>query len=136
MPVDQALVIAAANAVAAIDGIEADPRTVVEDAFLLSMAFTDADEYLAAVANTVRALEQLISKTVSPAKLKHNHKEWLSYHYQHRVAQGERADLRIVFRYADDKVRLRAFGHRNLPMDFYERITESRKADTASSQEE
>ena len=126
MSVDQALVIDTAIAIAAVEGIEADPHTIVEDAFLLSMAFSDRDDYLAAAANTVRALKQLVERTASPAKLKHNHKGWLSYHYQHKVAQGERADLRIVFRYADGKVRLRAFGHRSLPKDFYERISDRR----------
>lgn len=122
MSIDQALVIDTAIAIAAVEGIEADPHAIVEDAFLLSMAFSDRDDYLAAAANTVRALKQLVERTVSPANLKHNHKGWLSYHYQHKVAQGERADLRIVFRYADGKVRLRAFGHRSLPKDSYERI--------------
>ena len=131
MLVDQALVVDAANAIVAVEGIEADPRAIVEDAFLLSIAFTDPDEYLAAVANTTRALAQLVGKSVSSSKLKHNHEGWLSYHYQHKVAQGARADLRIVFRYADGKVRLRAFGHRNLPVDFYERISAGREIEEA-----
>lgn len=126
MSISDATIINAARAIAGVEGVEADARAVVEDAFLLSMAFTDESEYLVAVANTVRALNQLANNAVSSAKLKHGHRGWLSYHYQHKVQQGARADVRIVFRREGGRVRLRAFGHRNLPKDFYERVAQSR----------
>jgi hypothetical protein len=119
-------IINAAHAIAGVDKIEADARAVLEDAYLLSMAFTDRDEYLNAVANTVRALRQLSQGVVSSSQLKCDHADWLSYHYQHKIEQGRRADLRIVFRREGGRIRLRAFGHRNLPKDFYERISQLR----------
>lgn len=126
MAISDALVIDAARAVARVEHVEADARAILEDAYLLSMAFTEEAEYLNAVANTVRALGQLVGGTVSSSLLKYGHRGWLSYHYQHKVEQGARADMRVVFRREGANIRLRAFGHRNLPKDFYERIAQAR----------
>ncbi len=117
------LIINAARTIADVEGVEASARALLEDAFLLSMAFSDEDEYLSAVANTRRALGQLVRNEVSPAQLKYDHRGWSSYHYQHKVKQEARADMRIVFKRIDTGIRLRAFGHRNLPVDFYERLS-------------
>ena len=126
MPISDEAIIDAAHVIADVKGVEADARTVLEDAFLLAQAFTSEADYLSAVANTVRALHQLAEGAVSPAQLKYNHHGWLSYHYQHKVSQGARADMRIVFMPLDGIIRLRAFGHRNLPKNFYERLAETR----------
>ena len=122
MAISRSLIIDAAHSIADIEGVEANARTLLEDAFLLSMAFSVEEDYLSAVANTRRALGQLVRKEVSISQLKYNHRGWSSYHYQHKVKQGARADMRIVFKRTDAGIRLRAFGHRSLPKDFYERI--------------
>jgi len=114
------VIMSAAHAVANVVGVEADPKAILEDAFLLSLAFPDEDVYLCAVANTVRALNLLVNDSVSVSQLKYNHDGWFSYHYQHKVEQGSRADMRIVFRKAGNALRLRAFGHRNMSIDFYD----------------
>ena len=126
MTISRDLVIGAAHAIADVEGVEADARTLLEDAFLLSLAFSIEDDYLSAVANTCRALRQIVRDEVSPAHLKYNHEGWSSYHYQHKVKQGAHADMRIVFKRIDGHVRLRAFGHRNLPKDFYEHLSRLR----------
>ena len=126
MTISTDTVIGAALAIADVDGVEADAHAVIEDAFLLAYAFADEEDYLAAVANTRRALRQLCDGAVSPSQLKYDYKGWCSYHFQHRVAQGARADMRIIFKRTSTGVRLRAFGHRNLPKDFYERVREER----------
>ena len=127
MAVSDKLVAALAQSVASLDGVTADARAVVEDAYLLSLAFSEEQDYLEASANTLRALEQLRAESVAASKLAHNHAGWLSYHYQHKVGQGMRADMRIVFKQTEGGILLRAFGHRNLPHDFYERIARARR---------
>lgn len=124
--VSDATIVGAAHAVANVNGVQADARALLEDSYLLAMAFSDEQEYLSAMANTVRALGQVVAGTVSSSQLKYDHRGWLSYHYQHKVGQGARADMRIVFRREGAGIRLRAFGHRNLPKDFYERIAQTR----------
>ena len=126
MTISDELVIHAAHAIADIDGNEADAGAMLKDAYLLSLAFAREEDFLNAVANTQRALGQLARNAVSPARLKYEHQGWLSYHYQHKVAQGQRADMRIVLCRTDAGIRLRAFGHRSLPKDFYERLAENR----------
>ena len=126
MGLDAAVITNAALSIAEVEGVEADPKAVLEDAFLLAMAFTDEAAYASAIANTRRALQRLVAKSVTPAQLKNNHSGWHSFHYQHKVAQGARADMRIIFKPTGDGIRLRAFGHRNMPKDFYERIASTR----------
>ena len=114
----------AVAAIAAVPHVEMSPQRLAEDVLLLSYVFTQEDEYLVAVSNTCRALTQLVQDAVTPAPLDYAFAGWLSYHYQHRVGQGQRADMRIVFMRTKDGIRVRAFGHRNLPHDFYERLKE------------
>ena len=126
MPVSMSAVKNAALTIASVENVEADAATLIEDAYFLSLAFSDETDYRYAVTNTVRALNQLVAQSVSTSALKHDHLGWHSYHYQHKVGQKTRADMRIIFRREGDKLRLRAFGHRNLPKDFYERVAQTR----------
>ena len=126
MAISDELIAAAARTIAGVEQVQADATAIIEDAFLLSLAFTDEDDYLSAVANTIRALEQIVAQSVTPAQLKHGHRGWSCYHFQHKVEQGARADMRIVFKRTEEGVQLRAYGHRNLPIDFYERVARTR----------
>ena len=126
MAISSDLIAHAASAIASVKGIEADADSIIEDAYLLSLAFTEPNDFLSAVANTQRAIAQLVEGTVSPAQLKYEHAGWLAYHYQHKVVQGQRADMRIIFCRTESGIRLRAYGHRSLPKDFYERVADTR----------
>ncbi|MBQ3328336.1 MAG: hypothetical protein IJG88_00080 [Eggerthellaceae bacterium] len=127
MPVSDETVLEAAMAIATISGLEMDPDDLLEDAFLLARSFPEEDEFMAATAATVRAIGNLAGRRVTSARLKYAFEGWLSYHYQHRVSQGGSADCRIVFRETEGGVEVKAFGHRRVPADIYERMATSRQ---------
>lgn len=108
--------------IAAVPGVEMSQRHLAEDVLLLFCAFPQEDEYMAAVLNTCKALAQLAEGRVTPGSLKCQFVDWQAYHYQHKVAQGARADMRIVFQTTEVDIRVRAFGYRNLLYDFYQRL--------------
>ena len=116
----------AAVAIAAAPGLSMDPDHLVEDVFLLSYAFGDQVEFEAAVAATVRAIGLLVGHRVTTSPLKYSFEGWRSFHYQHRVSQGGRADCRIVFRETEGGIEVKGFGHRNVPKDLYERMEDTR----------
>lgn len=112
----------AVETISKVEGVRMDANSLVEDSFLLAYAFTEEEDFLAACANTCRALEQLVSGKVVPGDLKYDFEEWKAYHYQHRVAQGMKADCRIMYRKIPDGIEVKGFGHRHIPYDFYERM--------------
>ena len=116
----------AALAIAAASGLSMDADDLVEDVFLLSAAFDEPEEFEAAVAATIRAIELLAGRRVGSSTLKYAFEGWRSYHYQHRVFQGGRADCRIVFREVDGGIEAKGFGHRSVPKDLYARMAETR----------
>ena len=120
MPVSKETIAGAIQALAAVPRVYMSPESLAEDAFLLSYALSQEEDYMAAVANTCRALSQLEQKLVMVSDLKYQFATWQCYHYQHKVGQGRRANMRIVFRYVEEGIQVRAFGHRNLPHDFYD----------------
>lgn len=122
MAIKQEVIRKAVAAIAATDGLHMDDAALVEDVVLLSRAFPDEDDYMAACASTKRAFKQLIDGKVTASDLKYDFAEWKSYHYQHRVGQGERAVCRIMYRRVDNGIEVKGFGHRRIPADFYERM--------------
>ena len=117
----------AIDRLASVPGVLMDPDALAEDAFLLSVSFPDEHEFLAAVLATERALRHLAAGRVSSSRLERNRAEWMSYHYQHRIAQGEQADCRIEWQTRNGVVYVRGFGHRWRPVDFYARMARLRK---------
>ena len=127
MPSDE-VVLEAAVAIAGAPGLSMDPDDLVEDTFLLSVAFPDEGEFMSATAATVRAIANLVGRRVTSASLKYAFEGWKSYHYQHRASQGGPADCRIVFRETQDGIEVKMLGHRRHPVDIYERLAERRGA--------
>lgn len=126
MPVSDSAIDVAIDLIAGVPGLEMDADDLADDVVLMSLVWPDEVEFLLAVSATERAMRQLCAGTVSAAPLKHDLAGWLSYHYQHARVQGARADMRIAFKPVEDGIRVRAFGHRDTPTDFYRRITASR----------
>ena len=126
MPVSDNAIDAAIDLIAGVPGLEMDADDLADDVVLMSLSWPDEAEFLKAAAATERAMRQLCAGTVTAAPLKHDLAGWFSYHYQHARAQGGRADMRIAFRPVKDGIRVRAFGHRDMPTDFYRRIAASR----------
>ena len=109
-------------AIASVPGVSMSSQGLFDDVLLLSYAFSGEVDFMAAIASTRSALGNLVADRVSPASLKYDYQGWHCFHYQHRVAQGVRADMRIMFKRVDRGIQVHAFGHRNLPQDFYERL--------------
>mgnify|MGYP006888071078 CR=1 FL=1 len=126
MPVSEEALRDAIVAIAKVKNVLMDPQALLEDVLALSYALPDEREYRAAIANTCRALEQLTDGKVQSSSLKYAHEGWISYHYQHAGAQGARADMRIMYRLEGEKLKIRGFGHRDMPEDFYVRMAEVR----------
>lgn len=126
MPVSDGAVRDSVVAISRVEGVAMDPRALAEDAVALARALPDERDYRAAVASTCRALDQLAHGLVQSSALKYEHEGWLSYHYQHAVAQGARADMRIMYRMDGEVVVVRGFGHRDTPEDFYARMSSLR----------
>ena len=126
MPVSDSAIDDAIGLIAAVPGLQMDADDLADDVVLMSIAWPDETEFLLAASATERAMRQVISGRVSAATLKHDLAGWFSYHYQHTRIQGGRADMRIAFAPLENGIRVRAFGHRDVPVDFYRRISSTR----------
>ena len=126
MAVSDSAIDAAIDLIAGVAGLRMDPDDLAEDVVLMAVSWPDEDEFMKAALATQRAMGQLIAGRVDASPLKHDLAGWFSYHYQHARAQGGRADMRIAFKPAGKGILVRAFGHRDVPTDFYARIAEQR----------
>ena len=129
MAISDDLIIQAIVRLASVPNTVMDPDALGEDVLLLAVAFPRDEEFLKAVIATERAMIKVAKGSVasSPA-LVGDHAGWISYHYQHCVTQGQKADMRLEWRPCEQGILVRAFGHRFIPADFYRRISKSRKA--------
>lgn len=122
MAISKRLIRQAIESFSEIDGVLMDPANLVEDAFFLAFAFPHDNDYLAACASTRRALERLAAREVDASSLKYEFEGWESYYYQHRVGQDVKATCRIMYRRTSSGIKVKGFGHRRIPADFYERM--------------
>lgn len=118
--------VSAIKAVSAVEGIYMDPNDLADDVFLLSYAWPDSEDFEPAVANTCRALSQIAGNIVCGTPLEGRYAEWRSFHYQHKRAQGAKADMRIIFQRRDGSIIVKGFGHRYIPADIYSRLSQTR----------
>ena len=123
MPVSENALHSCIHALASVEGMLMDPRALTEDVLLLAEAFPDEADFLLAAASTRRALEQCARGTITPTALDRSLAGWLSYHYQHKVGQGQQADMRVVYRETDRGIEVKGFGHRWLPADVYGHVS-------------
>lgn len=122
MAMNDELLEAAIDRIAAIEGLYMAPEALVEDVVLLAKVWPDEQDFLAAVASSARALEQICSDKVTPSPLENDLSGWLSYHYQLRRRQGFPASLRIIYRPVSGGIEVKGFGHRFKPASIYHRI--------------
>lgn len=122
MTIRNDLIRQAVEVLAEVEGVFMDPASLVEDVFLLAYAFPEEEDFMAACASTSRAFGFLMKGAVDSSNLKYQLEGWDSYHYQHRVGQGVKADCRIMYRRTDDGIEVKGFGHRRIPADFYNRM--------------
>lgn len=126
MAISEELLLQAIDAVAEVDSVAMDANALVEDVALLAFAFGDEADFMAAVSNTCRALRFLVAGRVSPSALKYRLDAWSSYHYQHKVGQGTKADCRVLYREVEGGIEVKGFGHRRIPEGFYLRMSTNR----------
>lgn len=127
MPISLALFHESIDLIAGIQQLEMDPQALADDIVLLDRVWHDKREFKSAITSVHKAIEQLVQGAVSGTPLKNNHKDWMSYHFQHRRSQGGKADMRIVYQLKAGRIRVRGFGHRHLPVDIYRRLNEERR---------
>lgn len=122
MPISTALLRESVELVAAIDGAAFSPEALVADVVLLAKSWPDESDFRSAVASSVRAVEQARDGKVTPVALEGECAGWMSYHYQLRRRQGEKADMRLVYRLVEGGIEVKGFGHRYRPLDVYRRM--------------
>lgn len=127
MPVSDRAIDTAIDLIADVPGLQMNVDDLAEDVVLMAVTWPDEVEFRKAAAATERALRQLVAAKVDSTPLKYGLEGWYSYHYQHSRGQGQRADMRIAYQPTKAGIRVRAFGHRDISSDFYERIASSRQ---------
>lgn len=126
MAINRKLIQQAIESIAEVEGVSMSATSLVEDVFLLAHASPEEEDFMAACASTCRALKNLVEGRVTSSKLKYDLEDWKSYHYQHRVNQGAKATCRIMYRLVAEGIEVKGFGHRRIPGDFYERMSDLR----------
>ncbi len=115
-------ILAAIDVLASIEGILFDPKSLAEDVVGVAAAFPDKDDFEAAISATARTLGLIVEGRVDVSILSDDYEGWECCHYQARAMRGMKATMRIMFTRADDGVRVRGFGERRRPEDFYRRM--------------
>lgn len=113
-------------ALSEVSGISMDSDALAEDVFLLGRSFPSPQDFMAAVLATARVMRLVAQGRVTSSSLDGIHGGWMSYHFQHAVGQGVKADMRLEWRNAQVGVQVRGFGHRWVPADFYKRLSQTR----------
>lgn len=107
-----------------VGGVYFDPAFLVEDVAGVARSFPEPGDFEAAIASTVRMLGLIVEGKVDVSRLEDDYQGWSCCHYQHRIAQGTRATMRLMFTRDGENVRVRGFGDRKMPADFYHRMAE------------
>lgn len=122
-PLEQAI-----EQLSSLDYVWFNTRFLVEDVACVYAAFPEKLEFEAAIVSTMRVLKLIAAGRVDASVLKDDYEGWKSCHYQHRVGQGIKADMRIMYQLIDGVVRVRGFGERRAPADFYWRMAGASRA--------
>lgn len=117
-------VLGAIDALASVEGVQFDPRSLVEDVVGVAAAFPEPGGFEAAIVATVRMLGLIVDGRVDVSSLADDYEGWECCHYQPRAACGAKAAMRIMFARVGGCVRVRGFGERRHPEDFYRRMAE------------
>ena len=114
----------AIEALADVEGAYFDARSLAEDVVGIAAAFPEPGEFEAAIAATARMLGLIVSDRIDVSRLSDDYEGWERCHYQHHASQGTKATMRIMFTRAEGSVRVRGFGNRRCPEDFYRRMAD------------
>jgi hypothetical protein len=100
--------------------IKIDSRYLAEDLAHVRRAFPQDTDFALAIFSIAKRLTALCQQRQrsSPA-LQFELDGWHRESFPSHPRSGGKADLRLVFRIANDKVELLAFGHRRIPQSVY-----------------
>ena len=126
MTENESIILQSIDSISSVEGVNMDANALAEDIYLLTQAFDDEGEFQKAISETVRSLTQIVNGEITASKLKYSFENFNSYHYQHSRAQGNKADMRVVYTEDEQGVFVLGFGHRNCPTDIYERLAFNR----------
>ncbi|MBQ9004546.1 MAG: hypothetical protein IJ087_22130, partial [Eggerthellaceae bacterium] len=120
----------AVGVLAGVEGVYFDERYLVQDVIGVAEVFPDVGDFEAAITATARMLRHIVEGKVDTSSLGDDYEGWECCHYQPVVAQGGKATMRIMFARDGQVVRVRGFGDRRLPEDFYRRMAEIGRLDS------
>lgn len=112
----------AIDKVSKVDGVAIAPLGLVEDVATLAKSFPEEEDFSLAVAETLIALRHARGGKVDATPLRLRLAGWYSCHYRHKRENGQKADMRLVYRPSNKSIEVKAFGHRHVPSDFYKLI--------------
>ena len=105
-----------------IPGLTIEPIVFVEEARALDEAYPALEDLTPVVVAIIRAMKDLAAGRVSSSSLSLKLEGARSYHFQKNRSQGEKAELRIVYRILDNgALYILAFGNRWRPEAIYRR---------------
>ncbi|PLR76312.1 hypothetical protein CU633_16605 [Bacillus sp. V3-13] len=122
MAISDELIEQAIDIIASINGIEMNHDELVDDVILIAYAFDQEPTFMAAISQITHSLHLIVKTRNIGQQLSGNLKDWMSFHFQSQRTQKYPADLRIVYQDVGNKIRVRGFGHRRIPKDFYSRL--------------
>ncbi|QKY70443.1 hypothetical protein [Lentibacillus sp. CBA3610] len=108
--------------VSRVKGLQMDPEALADDIFLMAYVYQNPIEFDMAMQNVIKAFDLIIKNSVNTSQLAHHYTDWQSYHFQSKRTQGQKADLRIIFKKESDVMYVRGFGNRWIPADIYYRL--------------
>ncbi len=120
--VSKELMLSTIDKVSKVDGVAMAPLGLLEDVVTLAKSFPEEEDFSLAAAETLIALRHARDGRVDATPLRFSLAGWYSYHYRHKRENGQKADMRLVYRPSNRGIEVKAFGHRHVPSDFYKRI--------------
>ncbi|BCV18766.1 hypothetical protein AAK684_01880 [Leptogranulimonas caecicola] len=110
------------DALSNIPGLTIEPIVFVEEARALDEAYPALEDLTPVVVAIIRAMKDLAAGRVSSSSLSLKLEGARSYHFQKNRSQGEKTELRIVYRILDNgALYILAFGNRWRPEAIYRR---------------
>lgn len=118
--------------IAGVPHVRFTASAIASDVTMFTRSFPDPQDFANAVASTVAVLRKLATRpSFHGVQLTRGLYPWFNLHYQHVVANGQRADMRLIYmRTPDGMVHVLAFGHRHIPLDIYHRVLDGMRTTT------
>jgi hypothetical protein len=106
-----------------LQGVSMDADRVVDDIVLVAYVFNDPEEFVKAMHNVVDVLRLIVQQRNIGEELKGAKAGWHSFHFQSQRIQRHKADMRMVYQDSGTTIRVKGFGHRWIPEDLYQRLS-------------